>query len=105
MKRKYYMRGLGTGILVTVIIMSISAGQKRPMTDEEVKARAKELGMVESTVLSSLQGQGAANGQNQDGTGTDGQGNEPETQTSESVTSQEETKEPEEKYIWELSDR
>ena len=96
MKRKYYMRGLGTGILVTVIIMSISAGQKRPMTDEEVKARAKELGMVESTVLSNLQGQGAANGQNQDGTGTDGQGNEPETQTSESVTSQEETKEPEE---------
>lgn len=80
MKRKYYMRGLGTGILVTVIIMSISAGQKRPMTDEEVKARAKELGMVESTVLSNLQG--SVNGQPE------------ETQTPESGTEPEETKEP-----------
>ena len=80
MKRKFYMRGLGTGILVTAIIMSISSGQKRPMTDEEVKARARELGMVESTVLSNLQG--SVNGQPE------------ETQTPESGTEPEETKEP-----------
>lgn len=54
MKRKYYMRGLGIGILVTALILGISSGQKRSMTDEEIKARAKELGMVESTVLSNL---------------------------------------------------
>ena len=52
MKVKYYLRGLGIGILVSVVIMSIASGRKTTMTDEEVKARAKELGMVESTVLS-----------------------------------------------------
>ena len=49
MKRKYYLRGLGTGILVTALILIIASGQKETMTDEEVKARARELGMVEST--------------------------------------------------------
>lgn len=53
MKLKYYLRGLGIGILVTAVIMGIASG-KRQMTDEEVRARAKELGMVESTVLSHI---------------------------------------------------
>lgn len=57
MKRKYYLRGLGTGILVTALILIIASGQKETMTDEEVKARAKELGMVESTLLSNLANQ------------------------------------------------
>lgn len=57
MKRKYYLRGLGTGILVTALILIIASGQKETMTDEEVKARAKELGMVESTLLSELANQ------------------------------------------------
>lgn len=57
MKRKYYLRGLGTGILVTALIMVIASGQKDTMTDEEVRARAKELGMVESTLLSELANQ------------------------------------------------
>ena len=57
MKRKYYLRGLGTGILVTALILIIASGQKETMTDEEVKARAKELGMVESTLLSDLANQ------------------------------------------------
>lgn len=57
MKRKYYLRGLGTGILVTALILIIASGQKETMTDEEVKARAKKLGMVESTLLSDLENQ------------------------------------------------
>ena len=52
MERKYYLRGLGIGIVVTAIIMGIATSGKREMTDEEIIARAKELGMVENTVLS-----------------------------------------------------
>ena len=52
MERKYYLRGLGIGIVVTAIIMGIATSGKRGMTDEEIIARAKELGMVENTVLS-----------------------------------------------------
>ena len=57
MKLKYYLRGLGTGIAVTALIIGISGGVagKKPMTDEEVKARAKELGMVERSVLSEME--------------------------------------------------
>lgn len=56
MKLKYYLRGLGTGIAVTALIIGISAivSPKEVMTDEEVIARAKELGMVERTVLSEI---------------------------------------------------
>lgn len=54
MEKKYYLRGLGLGIIVTAVIMGIalSGGTKtREMTDEEVIARAKELGMTENTRL------------------------------------------------------
>ena len=53
MKLKYYLRGLGTGIAVTALIIGISsiASPKKTMTDDEVIVRAKELGMVERTVL------------------------------------------------------
>lgn len=54
MKRKFYLRGLGIGILVTAVIMGIASGRNKQMTDEEIKARARELGMVESMVLSDL---------------------------------------------------
>lgn len=55
MKLRYYMRGLGIGIVVTAFIMMIAlGGKKESMTDEEIKTRAKQLGMVENTVLASL---------------------------------------------------
>lgn len=54
MKRKIYLRGLGIGILVTAVIMGIASSRSRQMTDEEIKARARELGMVESTTLSAM---------------------------------------------------
>lgn len=56
MKLKYYLRGLGTGIAVATLIIAISAGRKgsNTMTDEEILARAKELGLVERTVLADM---------------------------------------------------
>lgn len=52
MERKYYLRGLGIGIAVTAVIMGITVSGGQTMTDEEIIARAKELGMVEDTLLS-----------------------------------------------------
>ena len=52
MERKYYLRGLGLGIAVTAIIMSVVPRDSRKMTNDEIIARAKELGLVENTVLS-----------------------------------------------------
>mgnify|MGYP004460142287 FL=1 len=54
MKLKYYLRGLGIGILITTVILSLAGIGRKNMTDEEVVKRAKELGMVESTLLSDL---------------------------------------------------
>ena len=49
MKLKYYLRGLGIGIITTSLIFIIAIHVKGSdiMTDAQVKARAKELGMVE----------------------------------------------------------
>ena len=52
MKLKYYLRGLGIGIIVTLILSGIAGNKKQEMTNEEIKARAAELGMIESTTLS-----------------------------------------------------
>ena len=51
MKLKYYLRGLGIGIVVTALIMGLSTGNTVPMTDAEIKAKAAMLGMVESDSL------------------------------------------------------
>lgn len=47
MKLKYYLRGLGIGIIVTTIVLTVSntTGGKS-ISDEEVIKRAEELGMV-----------------------------------------------------------
>lgn len=54
MKLKYYLRGLGIGIAVTALILGLASGKSEDsaMTDEQVIARAKELGMVERLPLS-----------------------------------------------------
>lgn len=52
MKLKYYLRGLGVGIIVTLILTGIAGNKKQEMTNEEIKARAAELGMIEGTTLS-----------------------------------------------------
>lgn len=48
---KYYLRGLGIGIIVTAVIMGVSAGKKpAELTDAQIVARAKELGMVDGVL-------------------------------------------------------
>lgn len=47
MKLKYYLRGLGIGIIITALIMKLAPGAPEEMTDAEIKRRAAELGMVE----------------------------------------------------------
>lgn len=48
MKLKYYLRGLGIGIIVTTIIFMICIHVKGDaiLSDKEIKKRAEELGMV-----------------------------------------------------------
>lgn len=57
MELKYYLRGLGLGIVVTAIIMGVAGSGKKTMTDAEVITRAKQLGMIEGTVLSENAGE------------------------------------------------
>jgi hypothetical protein len=45
MKLKYYMRGLGIGIILTTLILTIARPQEK-MSDKEIMRRATELGMV-----------------------------------------------------------
>lgn len=52
MELKYYLRGLGLGIIVTAIIMAVVTSGSQTMTDAEVIRRAKQLGMIEDKVLS-----------------------------------------------------
>ena len=50
MNLKYYLRGLGIGTIVTALILGIALGNPNDqMSNEEIKQRAKELGMVEGT--------------------------------------------------------
>lgn len=52
MKLNYYMRGLGIGIVVTALLMGIAlSGGKEKMTDEEIRQRAQEMGMVDGNVV------------------------------------------------------
>lgn len=59
---KFYLRGLGVGIVVTALIMGIatSVNSKEILSDDEIRERAKGLGMVEeSTVLADTFAQGS----------------------------------------------
>lgn len=46
MKLKTYLRGLGLGLIVAALVTGV--GSRQTMSDEQIKARAKELGMMES---------------------------------------------------------
>lgn len=48
MKLKYYLKGFGVGVLFSTVILSISLmlnQQQTGLTDEQIMARARELGM------------------------------------------------------------
>lgn len=52
MKLKYYLRGLGAGILFSVLVFTFVVGNKNEtISDAEIIKRAKELGMVEKTTI------------------------------------------------------
>ena len=54
MKLRYYLRGLGIGIVITAFLMGFTkGGAKETLSDDEIIARAEALGMVQSSVLSS----------------------------------------------------
>lgn len=53
MKWKYQLRGLGFGIIISALIMGIFNHSKE-MTDEEIKQKARELGMTETVALGDL---------------------------------------------------
>ncbi len=52
MNLKYYLRGLGLGIVMAAIVLGITAsGKKAALTKEEIVAKAKDFGMVEEEEL------------------------------------------------------
>ncbi len=52
MNLKYYLRGLGIGIVMTALIMGITAaGKNKSLSDSEIIERAKALGMTEESTL------------------------------------------------------
>ena len=56
MKLKYYLRGLGIGMIVTALILGISFSDRQEssaqtMSDDQIRERAAELGMVDSSEL------------------------------------------------------
>lgn len=53
MNIKSYVRGIGGGLIVASLVLGFGV-PKEKMTDAEIKKRASELGMVESSILSSL---------------------------------------------------
>lgn len=52
MKLKYYLRGIGIGVAITTILLTISLnGRKEKLTDSEIITRAKALGLVEESIF------------------------------------------------------
>ena len=63
MKLKYYLRGIGIGVILTAIIMGFAlGGRKATISDAQVIERAKELGMTEGGVLTGGTGEVENNG-------------------------------------------
>jgi len=79
MRLKYFLRGLGIGIVVTTIILAISHNAGRRMSDSEVIERAKELGMAYTTAAQENSTESVADT------------TEPETDTTEPVTTGQES--------------
>ena len=87
MKLKYYLRGLGIGIVVTAVIMSLI---KKPevMTDAQIKMRALELGMVEKNVLSDFEEDSKNEEENLDGSLDEGAESEATMESEEATESE-----------------
>lgn len=57
MRLRYYLRGLGIGMVVTALVMGVALKGDRTLSDAEIRARAMELGMVDgdSRTLADIQ--------------------------------------------------
>ncbi len=54
MKLKYFIRGLGTGVVFTTLVVAISlSASSRNYTDEKIIEKARELGMVMESEINS----------------------------------------------------
>ncbi len=61
MNLKQYLRGLGLGIIVSTLIVSAGKnGRAAELSNDEIKARAKQLGMVDRDELLRSQAQSLA---------------------------------------------
>lgn len=102
MKLRYYLRGLGIGILVTALILTIVPGEKESLSDAEIRTRALQLGMVDSSSLTLADVQGTTAGGSQNGK-QDGNAEKPDaevvTQESEATLPQEEKATPESESV------
>ncbi len=67
MKLKYYLRGMGIGIILTAIVMGFAlGGRKATLSDAEIIQRAKALGMTEADTGTLTQSQEAKEGEESD---------------------------------------
>lgn len=92
MKKKYFMRGLGTGVVFATIIMLaayMTSGAWQKMTDEEIKKRAKQLGMVDEQVSVLADTEGTAEEIDDSDSITDLVDNSKETKTTAEATTEE----------------
>lgn len=97
MKLKYYLRGLGIGMMVTALILGISFSNRQEqtaqtMTDDQIRERAAELGMVDSSELTLAELQNSVKQSAETAAATEPQ----ETQNISEPVEPEITKEPEE---------
>lgn len=96
MKLRYYLRGLGIGLLVASLILTI-AGNRNTMSDADIKARAAQLGMVEkeTAVLSETTAEDVSNTESEDTKDIFPGETEPESTAVDESEEEEPVKEPE----------
>lgn len=87
MKLKYYLRGLGTGIIFTIIVMSIIFSYRT--TDAKIMEQAKQMGMVMAD------GSGQSDSDKNNNTKPEKDTKKEEDKTTEPDTTKEEPTEPE----------
>ena len=73
MKLKYYLRGMGIGIILTAIVMGFAlGGRKAAISDAQIIERARALGMVEAGNGVLLETAEGVNGSNENDTSSSG---------------------------------
>ena len=93
MDLKAYLKGAGVGIIVTAVILMIvgACNNNNKISDEDVIKRAKELGYVESSTLTSPS---SLNGQDKENKVADADPDKKEPEVTEPDNNEPDTKEP-----------